>query len=212
VLVFLNPDAVVEPGAGRAPAATRSPPIRAPGSPAAASATRTAGWQPAAARFGVLAHLLGDTTLGRLRDGAGRTSTPSTGCTARSWRSGGSCSTRSADSTARTFLYGEDLDLCHRAHGPRLADAARPGRPRHARTERQRDDALRLGAMRQSSRRAAVLRARIGAGAARRYRVVAAAKFGAKALVARLAGRATTAERAARVVRVCLGARAETLA
>jgi len=67
VLVFLNPDAVVEPGAlARLCDALAADP-RA-GIAGGGLRDEDGAWQPAAARFGVLAHLLGDTTLGRLRE------------------------------------------------------------------------------------------------------------------------------------------------
>src|SRR5438876_691269 len=65
VLVFLNPDARVLPGA----LATLVEALaRTPGAGIAGGglAREGGGWQPAAARFGPLAHLLLDTTLGRL--------------------------------------------------------------------------------------------------------------------------------------------------
>src|SRR5438094_7641420 len=65
VLVFLNPDARLQPGA----LATLVEALaRAPGAGIAGGGLTGGGgqWQPAAARFGPLAHLLLDTTLGRL--------------------------------------------------------------------------------------------------------------------------------------------------
>ncbi len=111
------------------------------------------------------------------------------------------------------FLYGEDLDLCHRAratgwrtiHVP--AARAIHGRNVSATTRfgLGRDAAVVEGELRFYARRR-------GRGAARLYRVVAAAKFGVKAILAGLAGRGATARRAARVVRVCLGEGSETAA
>ena len=212
VLVFLNPDAVVEPGAlARLCDALAADP-RA-GIAGGGLRDEDGAWQPAAARFGVLAHLLGDTTLGRLRQRR------RTDVHAVDWVYGTFVAVRRPVFDAlggfdgSYFLYGEDLDFCHRAHALGWRTLHVPAaRATHARNVSAttrfglgRDAAVVEGELRFYARR-------IGAGAARRYRVVAAAKFGAKALVARLAGRASTAERAARVVRVCLGARAETLA
>ena len=212
VLVFLNPDAVVEPGAVERLCGAFAPDPRA-GVAGGGLRDEDGSWQPAAARFGVLAHLLGDTTLGRIRDRR------RADVHVVDWVYGTFVAVRRAVFDAlggfdgSYFLYGEDLDLCHRAHalGWRTLHVP-PARATHARNVSAttrfglgRDAAVVEGELRFYARR-------IGAGAARRYRVVAAAKFGAKALLARLAGRATTAERATRVVRVCLGARAETLA
>src|SRR5438094_4278998 len=65
VLVFLNPDARLQPGA----LATLVEALtRAPGAGIAGGGLsgEGGGWEPAAARFAPLAHLLLDTTLGRL--------------------------------------------------------------------------------------------------------------------------------------------------
>jgi len=211
VLVFLNPDAV-EPGAlARLCDALAADP-RA-GIAGGGLRDEDGAWQPAAARFGVFAHLLGDTTLGRLRERR------RPDVHAVDWVYGTFVAVRRPVFDAlggfdgSYFLYGEDLDLCHRAHALGWRTLHVPAaRATHARNVSAttrfglgRDAAVVEGELRFYARR-------VGAGAARRYRVIAAAKFGAKALLARLAGRTTTAERAARVVRVCLGARAETLA
>ena len=212
VLVFLNPDAVVEPGAlDRLCDALFADPTA--GIAGGGLRNEDGSWQPAASRFGVLAHLLGDTTVGRLRERR------RTDVHAVDWVYGTFLAVRRVVFDAlggfddSYFLYGEDLDLCHRARALGWRTLHVPAaRAMHARNVSAttrfglgRDAAVVEGELRFYARR-------IGAGAARRYRVVAAAKFGAKALLARLVGRATTAERAARVVRVCLGARAETLA
>ena len=212
VLVFLNPDAVVEPGAvARLCDALAADPKA--GIAGGGLRDEDGSWQPGAARFGVLAHLVGDTTLGRL--GARRR----TEVHAVDWVYGTFLAIRRAVFDAlggfdgSYFLYGEDLDLCHRARALGWRTLHVPAaRATHARNVSAttrfglgRDAAVVEGELRFYARR-------LGAGAARRYRIVAATKFGLKALLARLTGRTTTAERATRVVRVCLGARAETLA
>src|SRR6185295_1056090 len=64
VLVFLNPDAEVEPGA--VPMLVQALDAVPRAGIAGGGLVDDAGrWQPGAARFGVVAHLLLDTTLGR---------------------------------------------------------------------------------------------------------------------------------------------------
>ena len=100
------------------------------------------------------------------------------------------------------FLYGEDLDLCHRAHALGWRTLLVPAaRATHARNVSY---TTRSGlAATAVVERAAILRAPVGAGAAQRYRV-SQAKFGARRAAA--AGRADDGGARARVVRVCLGA------
>jgi len=211
VLVFLNPDAAVETGAvGTLVAALRARPDAAI---AGGGLRDEAGrWQPGAARFGVVRHLLLDTTLGRLVERRRRRPR------AVDWVYGTFMAVR-ADVFARLggfddvyFLYGEDLDLCHRAaaagwrtlHVPAARAVHRRNVSATARFGLARDAAVVAGELRFYARRGHT-------GAAGVYRALAALKFGAKAGLAALAGRRTTAERARAVVRVCLG-RAEELA
>jgi len=107
------------------------------------------------------------------------------------------------------FIYGEDLDLCHRAAAAGWRTVHVPAaRARHAQnvsaTSRfglGRDAAVVEGELRFYARRR-------GTAVAAAYRAVAGLKFGMKALVAAATGQPTAARRAALVVRVCLGARA----
>jgi GT2 family glycosyltransferase len=188
VLVFVNPDARLAPGS-------------------LGALVEALGAQPGAARFGVVGHLLLDTTLGRLverRRGAVREV---------DWVYGTFMAVRRTVFEAlggfdgTYFLYGEDLDLCHRArergwrtiHVP-AAEAV------HARNV---SASARFGLAREAAVAAGELRfyaRRRGVAAAAGYRVLAAVKFGTKAVLAALAGRPASARRAAHVVRVCLGA------
>jgi hypothetical protein len=112
---------------------------------------------------------------------------------------------RLAGFDASYFLYGEDLDLCHRAaaagwrtvqvpearavHGHNLSATARFGD--------RRDAATVAGEIRFYARRR-------GAAVALAYRALAAAKFGLKVVLATATGRRAVARRAAHVVRVCV--------
>ena len=212
VLVFLNPDATVEPGAlaelVRVLVATPEVGI------AGGGLTDDDGrWQPATARFGVVPHLLCDTTLGRLHR-RGRQDVQRV-----DWVYGTFMAVRRSvfeqlgGFDASYFIYGEDLDLCYRAraagwgtlsvprararHGPNVSATGRFGLAR--------DAAVVQGELR-------FYRTRRGRGAALAYRTLAAGKFALKATLAALAGRLRTAGMAARVVSVCLGRRAEEIA
>ena len=207
VLVFLNPDARAEPGAiaTLADALTTTPGAGIAGGGLVDAAGR---WQPGAARFHPVAHLLLDTTPGRLAARARRTPH------VVDWVYGTFMAVR-RDAFRQLggfdesyFLYGEDLDLCHRAaaiglrtihvpdaravHGANVSAAQRFGLGREA--------AVVEGEMRFYARR----------GQLGLFRTVAACKFGAKAALAAALGRWETAAACVRVTRVCLaGGRAE---
>lgn len=204
-LVFLNPDARVLPGAiaTLVGALEASPGAGIAGGGLCDGAGR---WQPGAARFGPVAHLILDTTLGRL---------PAR-CRRRPYRVDWVYGTFMAVRTAvfrrlggfdaRYFVYGEDLDLCYRA-------AAVGVRTIHV-PEARAVHGGNLSAMQRfgDGRAAAVVQgelrfyATLGPGALRRFRTVATAKFALKALVAAVLGRAAAAAGYARVVQACLGA------
>jgi GT2 family glycosyltransferase len=203
-IVFLNPDAQVEAGAivRLADALCASPGSGIAGGGLVDERGR---WQPGAARFGVVRHLVLDTTLGRLP--ARRRHDPYR----VDWVYGTFMAVRREVLVALGgfdpgyFIYGEDLDLCHRAatrgwttlhvpaaravHGRNVSATGRFGLGR--------DAAVVAGELRFFARRGRP-------GAANLYRLLAGAKFGAKALVAAVTGRPLVARRAARVVWTCV--------
>jgi GT2 family glycosyltransferase len=204
VLVFLNPDARVEPGAVDALVAAL---VDTPGAGIAGGGLVDAAgrWQPGAARFHPVAHLLLDTTPGRLIARGRRVPH------VVDWVYGTFMAVR-RDAFRQLggfdesyFLYGEDLDLCHRAaalglrtvhapraravHGANVSAAQRFGLGREA--------AVVEGEMRFYARRGRP-------GQLGLFRAVGACKFGAKAALAAVLGRWQTAAACARVTRACL--------
>ena len=210
VLVFLNPDARIEPRAidVLVEALGSTPRAGIAGGGLLDAAGR---WQPGAARFHPVAHLLLDTTPGRLATRGRREPY------VVDWVYGTFMAVR-RDAFRQLggfdesyFLYGEDLDLCHRAaalglrtihvpgaravHGANVSAAQRFGLGREA--------AVVEGEMRFYARRGRP-------GQLGLFRVVGACKFGAKAALAAALGRWETAVACARVTRVCVtGGRAE---
>jgi N-acetylglucosaminyl-diphospho-decaprenol L-rhamnosyltransferase len=205
VIVFLNPDARVLPGALATLLDALAAVPRA-GVAGGGLLSPDGTWQPGAARFGPLAHLLLDTTLGRLPERRRRRPY------LVDWVYGTFMAVR-RDLFARLggfdrayFVYGEDMDLCHRAaqlgaatlhvpaaravHGANLSAARQFGLGREAEVVR--------GELRFYRRRGRPADLRL-------FRTVAACKFGAKAGLAALVGRSATAATYGRVVRACLG-------
>jgi len=205
VIVFVNPDARVLPGA--VPALARGLDALPGAGIAGGGLLDPRGrWQPGAARFGPLGHLLLDTTLGRLparlRDRPYEVD----------WVYGTFMAVR-RDLFRRLggfdpayFLYGEDMDLCQRAaqlgvrtvhvpgaravHGANVSAAQRFGIGREAEVVK---GELRFYA-RHRPRQVPL------------FRALAACKFGVKAGLAAVAGRRMVAATYGRVVQACLHA------
>jgi GT2 family glycosyltransferase len=211
VLVFVNPDAVLLPGAlGTLVDAL----LRVPGAGIAGGGLRDdrGRWQPGAARFAPVAHLVLDTTLGRLPERLRHTPR------VVDWVYGTFVAVRRdlfrqlRGFDTRYFLYGEDMDLCWRAarlgartlhvpaaralHGDNLSARRRFGSGRDA-------EVLRGELRFYAQQRPAALAA---------FRTLAVCKFGLKAVLAAVAGRPAAAGTYARVVRACVGFRPEVAA
>jgi len=203
VLVFLNPDACVLPGA----VTTLVDALQlTPGAGIAGGGLVDARgqWQPAAARFGPLAHLLLDTTPGRLAARLRRAPH------AVHWVYGTFMAVRRdlfrqlGGFDPRYFMYGEDIDLCYRAAriGARTIHVPQ-ARALHGRNL---SAAQRFG----GSREAEVVKGEMRFYAARRpgalglFRIVATCKFGLKTALAALLGRRSAAARYGRVVHACV--------
>ncbi len=203
-VVFLNPDARVLPGAV---AGLLQPFAGAPavGIAGGGLVDEAGCWQPGAARFGPVGHLVLDTTLGRLPARLRRRPY------LVDWVYGTFMAVR-RDLFARLggfdpafFLYGEDMDLCDRARQVGARTLHVPGaRAVHGRNVSAvqrfgigRDAEAVKGELRFYRRRRAPLQLEV-------FRGLAAAKFGAKAALAGVLGYRRTAATSWRVVRACL--------
>lgn len=205
LLVFLNPDARVLPGAL---AGLTDALVHTPGAGIAGGGLmgEHGHWEPASARFAPVRHLLLDTSAGRLAARLRRAPY------VVDWVYGTFMAVRRdlfrrlGGFDARYFLYGEDMDLCYRA--ARLGE-----RTIHVPTAR----AVHLGNLSATARfgngrGAEVVKgemrfyaARGGPGALWRFRAVAACKFGMKTALAAALGRHDAARAYAHIVRACIG-------
>ncbi|TMA46976.1 MAG: glycosyltransferase family 2 protein [Deltaproteobacteria bacterium] len=204
VVVFLNPDACVRTGAIRTLVDAL---LLTPGAGIAGGGLVDAHgrWEPAAARFGPLRHLLLDTTVGRLP--ARRRRAPYR----VDWVYGTFVAVRRdlfrhlGGFDARYFMYGEDLDLCYRAAGQGMRTIHVPqARAMHAGSVSAR---VRFGAEREAEVVKGEMRfyaARRSARELRLFRLAASCKFGLKTALAAARGRRTTATIYGRVLRACL--------
>ena len=204
VLVFLNPDARVQPGAiDRLLEALR----RTPGAGIAGGGLVDAAgrWQPGAARFAPLGHLLLDTTLGRLPARLRRRPHRV------DWVYGTFMAVRRdvfqqlGGFDRRYFLYGEDMDICHRAAQVGVRTIHVPvARAIHGANVSAR---LRFGSGREAEvvkgeMRFYAVQGRPGDLAV--FRSLAACKFGLKAALAAVTGRRAAMATHARIVRACV--------
>jgi GT2 family glycosyltransferase len=204
VLVFLNPDARVQRGAIGALVDAL---VVTPGAGIAGGGLvdERGRWQPGAARFAPVAHLLLDTTPGRLAARLRRQPHRVDWVYGTFMAVRGELFRQLQGFDERYFLYGEDLDLCHRAarlgvrtvhvptaravHGANVSAAQRFGAGREAEVVK--------GELAFYARRG-------GPGELSRFRIVAACKFGTKAALAAVLGRHAAVSRNGRVVRACL--------
>jgi GT2 family glycosyltransferase len=203
VLVFLNPDARLRPGALAALSEALMASTEA-GVAGGALLDESGRVQPAWARFGPLAHALLDTTPIRALARARREPY------GVDWVYGTFMAVKRPVFEAlggfdpAYFLYGEDMDLCHRAraagarvlyvpgaaavHGPNVSAAHRYGHGR--------DAAVLRGEVR-------FYRRRRGVAAALVFRAVAGVKSAVRGAVARLCGHGEAAARHAATLRAC---------
>lgn len=200
LLLFLNPDARVLPGAIAAAAAYHDARIDT-GIVGALLVDGSGTWQPSAGRFNALTHLLLDTRLTRR---------PPRCSQSVDWIHGafllieGALFKRLGGFDERFFMYGEDMDLCARArtagYGTAIVPAARIIHLGN------RSGAQRFGEARDCEVLKAEIRFYAWSGRARQlpmFRVAGVLKYAAKAGLYLLGGRRRAAARAGALVRTC---------
>ena len=204
LLVFLNPDARVLPGAL---AALVTALADHPGAGIAGGGLVGEGgrWEPGAARFAPVLHLLLDTSAGRLAARLRRAPYDVDWVYGTFMAVKRDLFQRLGGFDTRYFLYGEDMDLCFRA--ARLGErtihvpAARAVHLANVSARQRFGDGRGAEVVKGEMRFYA---ARAGRGALRRFRTVAACKFGVKTALAAALGRRDDARAYGRMVHACV--------
>jgi GT2 family glycosyltransferase len=204
LLVFLNPDARLLPGAIAALATALA---SHPGAGIAGGGLVGAGgrWEPGAARFAPVRHLLLDTSAGRLAARLRRAPHEVDWVYGTFMAVKRDLFRRLGGFDTRYFLYGEDMDLCFR--GARLGErtihvpGARAVHLANVSARQRFGDGRGAEVVKGEMRFYA---ARAGSGALRRFRVVAACKFGVRTALAAALGRHEAARAYGRMVQACL--------
>jgi GT2 family glycosyltransferase len=204
LLVFLNPDARVLPGALAALGAALAD---HPGAGIAGGGLVGEGgrWEPGAARFAPVRHLLLDTSAGRLAARLRRAPHEVDWVYGTFMAVKRDLFRRLGGFDTRYFLYGEDMDLCFRA--ARLGErtihvpGARAVHLANVSARQRFGDGRGAEVVKGEMRFYA---ARAGRGALRRFRAVAACKFGVKTALAAALGRRDAARAYGRMVHACV--------
>jgi GT2 family glycosyltransferase len=204
LLVFLNPDARLQPGALAALTAALAD---HPGAGIAGGGLsgEDGRWEPGAARFAPVRHLLLDTSAGRLAARLRRAPYDVDWVYGTFMGVKRDLFRRLGGFDTRYFLYGEDMDLCFRA--ARLGErtihvpGARAVHLANVSARRRFGDGRGAEVVKGEMRFYA---ARAGRGALRRFRAVAACKFGVKTALAAAFGRRDAARAYGRMVYACV--------
>jgi N-acetylglucosaminyl-diphospho-decaprenol L-rhamnosyltransferase len=205
LLVFLNPDARVLPGAI---AGLMAALIDHPGAGIAGGGLVGEGgrWEPGAARFAPVRHLLLDTSAGRLAARLRRAPHQVDWVYGTFMGVKRDLFQRLGGFDTRYFLYGEDMDLCYRA--ARLGErtihvpGARAVHLANVSARQRFGDGRGAEVVKGEMRFYA---ARGGPGTLHRFRAVAACKFGVKTALAVALGRRDAARAYGRMLQACVG-------